>query len=338
MSANDDILDDMIRHAIYTERYKASVVREIIGMLNVSDDGLIDDIAARLARIDGRGYDLTVTEKKRLDALLKAVAVRRSSVYEEISDKFIAELKEFGVYEAEYQETAITKAADVSVKQPSKGAINAIVTQQAFQGRKLSEWMAGLKQADARRIQDAITIGITEGRTTDQIVRKIRGTKTNRFQDGILEISRRDAEAVVLTSVAHTQNRAKMEFYGENTDLIQGVMYVATLDSRTTTLCASRDGKVYEFDKAPVLPAHWRCRSTYVPYLGVSGGTRASQFGGVPQDTTYEQFLKKQSPEFQNKVLGKGRAELFRKGTKLERFIDKSGELYTLKELKSREA
>jgi SPP1 gp7 family putative phage head morphogenesis protein len=184
-----------------------------------------------------------------------------------------------------------------------------------------------------RRVHDAIRIGITEGQTTDQIVRRIRGTRATKYKDGILEIALRDAAAVVNTAIAHTQNRAKMELYKANDDIVQGVQYVSVLDGRTTLLCASRDGKVYDIDKAPPIPAHWNCRSSYVPYLGIEGGKRASQFGQVPAKTTYEAFLRKQSVEFQNDVLGVTRAEKFRAGEKLDKFIDKSGRVYTLKEL-----
>lgn len=336
MSVNDDILEKMLRHAIYTERYKAGVVREIIALLNASDSPLIDEIAARLSRIEGRGYNLTQVEKKRLESLLKVVSSQRSAVQDDIVKALTGELKDFAAYEAEYQAVTFSNEG-VSSKIPSKSALNAVVTQQSFQGRTLSDWMANNKQTDILRIQDAITKGIVEGQTTDQIVRRIRGTRAARYQDGILEISRRDAQSVVLTSIAHTQARAKMEFYEANSDIVQGVQYVAVLDSRTTTLCASRDGKVYPLDKAPPIPAHWRCRSAYVPYLGVEGGNRASQFGQVPAKTTYEEFLRKQSHEFQDSVLGKGKADLFRKGLKLERFVDKSGEAYTLKQLKARE-
>ncbi len=56
--------------------------------------------------------------------------------------------------------------------------------------------------------------------------------------------------------------------------------------------------------------------------------------GRVPAQTTYQQFLQNQSAEFQNDVLGKTRAELFRKGgLTLDKFVDRNGAEFTLSEL-----
>lgn len=339
-TVNERILEAQIRHSIYLERYKAGVLRQIIALLNRTEADLIEQIAARLAKIEGRGYDLGKDSTQRLNDLLKAIKERRESVYQVLERQLSGELIDFASYEADFQiKTAASAGAGVQMTLPSNPQLKAIVTAQPFQGRLLKDWVKDLSQSEIRRVSDAIKIGITEGQTTDQIVRRIRGSSASRYQDGILEISRRNAESVVRTAIAHTQARAKMELYEANSDIIEGVMYVSVLDSRTTLLCASRDGNVYQINKAPPIPAHWGCRSTYVPYFGEleTQGTRASQFGQVPSKMTYEQFLRKQSVDFQNDVLGVERAKQFRAGAKLDRFIDKSGKVYTLKQLAQRE-
>jgi SPP1 gp7 family putative phage head morphogenesis protein len=57
--------------------------------------------------------------------------------------------------------------------------------------------------------------------------------------------------------------------------------------------------------------------------------------GQVPAATTYQEWLKTQPHEFQNEILGEARAEMFRKGLPLGRFVDKSGRSLTLAELKA---
>jgi SPP1 gp7 family putative phage head morphogenesis protein len=60
--------------------------------------------------------------------------------------------------------------------------------------------------------------------------------------------------------------------------------------------------------------------------------------GQVPAKTTYEQFLRRQTPAFQDSVLGKARGKLYREGkVPLERFVDVTGKQYTLAELAVRE-
>jgi SPP1 gp7 family putative phage head morphogenesis protein len=338
MTVNERILEAQVKHSVYLERYKAGVLKKIIGLLNRTETDLIEQIAGRLAGIEERGYDLGPDTTKRLQSLLNDIRTRREKVYDVLAKQLSDELDEFAQYEADFQIMMADNAGiGIDLTMPSNAQLKAIVTAQPFQGRLLKEWAQGLAQADVRRIHDAVRIGITEGQTTDQIVRRIRGTKSARYQDGVIEIARRDAEGVVRTSIAHTQNRARMEVFNANADIVGGVQYAAVLDSHTTILCASRDGKVYELDKAPPIPAHWRCRSIYVPYFGPREGDRASKFGPVPAATTFEQFLRKQSIDFQEDVLGVERAKRFRNGERLEKFVDKSGHVYTLKQLKSRE-
>lgn len=338
-TVNERILEAQIKHSVYLERYKGGVLKKIIGLLNSADDDLVELIAARLTTIESRGFELSAVETKRLEKLLQDIRKKREEVYSVLEKQLSGEMGEFADYEADFQIRLSENAGvQASFVMPTNAQLKAIVTSQPFRGRLLKDWASGLQQEELKRLNDAIRIGITEGQTTDQIVRRIRGTKKARFQDGILEISRRDAEAVTRTAVSHVANRARSEVYNANADIVRKLQYVATLDSRTTIICASRDGKLYDLGKEPALPAHFRCRSVLIAYFEVDEvGDRASMFGQIPANTTFSAFLKKQSKEFQEEVLGVERAKQFRSGTPLEKFVDKSGKVYTLKELKSRE-
>jgi len=65
-------------------------------------------------------------------------------------------------------------------------------------------------------------------------------------------------------------------------------------------------------------------------------GRRVKEMTGrVPAKVTYREWLKRQSKEFQNEVLGRGRAELFRSGKlTVDKFID-NGRVVPLGQLKS---
>ena len=108
------------------------------------------------------------------------------------------------------------------------------------------------------------------------------------------------------------------------------------LDTRTSELCRAYDGLIWDKDYKPIghefpfrkprVNTHFNCRSTIIPVtkswdeLGIegmdeaSGRTRSSMNGYVPQDMTFNDWLKTQSPETIEKMLGKGRAELFMQG------------------------
>jgi len=96
----------------------------------------------------------------------------------------------------------------------------------------------------------------------------------------------------------------------KNSDVVERYEWVSTLDSRTSTICRSRDGQKYEFGKGPLPPAHPNCRSAISPVVSSefdfldAGAKRAARGadGGMQIDanTTYYDFLKQQpawSPE-----------------------------------------
>lgn len=60
--------------------------------------------------------------------------------------------------------------------------------------------------------------------------------------------------------------------------------------------------------------------------------------GRVPAKTSYAEFLKRQGAQFQEDVLGKTRAQLFREGgLPLKKFVNRAGDELTLSELAKRE-
>jgi hypothetical protein len=108
--------------------------------------------------------------------------------------------------------------------------------------------------------------------------------------------------------------------------------------------CAGFDGQKFDVNEGPMPPLHWNCRSTRVPLvkesLRVPGFSmeRASMTGPVDAKVTYGGFLKRQSKEFQNEVLGPKRAALFRSGkVSISNFTDDNGRVLTLKQLAEKE-
>jgi len=139
----------------------------------------------------------------------------------------------------------------------------------------------------------------------------------------------------------------------ENEDVLEGYEWVATLDSKTSLVCSSRDGTVYPFTDDPIRspkpPAHFSCRSTIVPKVkpefdltggrvGVRPAIGADGVEVVRGSTDYQSWLTRQPKAFQVEVLGKDRAELFRKGNlKLTNFVDRAGDTISLSRLRELE-
>lgn len=341
MGVNDDLADALTRHQVYLQRLSGGIVRKIIALLNRSDARIVERLLAQ---------DVSQLSRARQERLLSDIRRIVETAHSDATGALQIELEGLAEYEGEYQLDLFRRVVPVRLETvtPSAEQIIAAVNSRPFQGKLLREVYAELPQAAFRRVRDAIRAGFVEGRTTDQIVRDIRGTRAQGYKDGVIEQSRRAAEAVVRTATNHTANTAREYVYERNSALIKGVRWNATLDGRTTLICASRDGKVYHPGKGPRPPAHFNCRSSTSPVLKswrelgfdadeVPAGTRASMDGQVPSDLTYDDWLRRQPAAFQDEVLGARKAALFREGVKVDRFVDRRGREFTLDELKRRE-
>lgn len=346
---NQELADAWIGHATYVERYGVSVAQKVIGLLNRTDADLVQQISSRLQKITDRGFDTGPATTRRLQDVLNAVRAVNQAAYKSIGGTLTTELSDFAAYEAQWAAASIDKVlpAAVSFSTPPVRAVVAAAMSRPFQGRLLKESLDGLEASRAARIRDAIRIGVVEGQTTDQIVRRIRGTRAASYADGLLETDRRGAYTMARTAVAHVSNAARESTFVDNKDLISKVQWHATLDGKTCLICGSRDGSTYPIGSGPRPPAHYNCRCTAIPVikswreLGIDvdempASTRASMNGQVPANQTYAEWLGKQSQTMQDDILGKDKGALFRTGgLPVEKFVDKVGNELTLDELKA---
>lgn len=203
----------------------------------------------------------------------------------------------------------------------------------------LDSWTIGEKNRLVRGVQS----GFVQGQTTRQIVKQVAGP------GGFADISERNATTVVRTAVAHVSNATRQEIYDDNSDIVNKYQWVSTLDSRTSTICRSRDGQKFNVGKGPLPPAHPNCRSTTIPIIEDDfldfldeGATRASRGadGGeqIDASTTYYDFLKQQPAWFQDEAIGPVRGKIFRNsGISPEEFrtisVDGFGRPLTLNEM-----
>lgn len=358
-AVNEALQDKAIDRAIDLRRYSNGVVRRMVAILNRSDDRLSAQLAEALLRMDRDSFTA-----ERLEALLVSVRQTNAAAYALLFEALRPEMEGLAEVEAEYQAANLRKTlpAPVQVRFPVAGVaweqVYAAAVSRPFQGRLLSGWAANVEASRLTLIRNAVRQGYVEGRTTAEIIKTIRGTKALGYADGLLDRSRREIATVVQTALSHTAQTARQVFTDANADIVKGVKWVATLDSRTSEGCRLRDGLLYEpkthkpiGHKIPWLGGpgrlHFNCRSVDVIVtkswkdLGMdidemAPGTRASMDGQVPADLTYAQWLKRQSAARQDEVLGAARGEMFRKGAPMERFYDDKGRYLSLAQLREK--
>ena len=208
-----------------------------------------------------------------------------------------------------------------------ESSIERLVDSAQLEGATVKAWNNGLNADQKKRLERELKIGVSLGETTPMLAQRIAQA---------LQKNKRDATAIALTGAGAIVSEIRQAFFEANDDVIKCYKYQATLDTRTSALCRAYDGLMWDKDYKPIghnfpfrkprVNTHFNCRSTIIPVtkswdeLGVegmdeaSGRTRSSMNGYVPQDMTFNDWLKTQSPETIEKTLGKGRAELFMQG------------------------
>jgi len=352
MAVNQAILDATIRHAVFLEQLKSGEVAKFGPFLKEIDRS----IRERLTRADLTDYTVA-----RLERLLSEVDSLLLGIFNRYSDKLNLDLIDIANYEAEFEATSLTRAAPVGVSfdaaLPGAAAIrtailtNPLSVRGADGGKLLKSFIDGFTTTERQRVTGAIRQGFFEGQTNFQIIKKIRGTKALQYNDGILATTSRNAGAVVRTAVQHVATQARMETLKENSDVVQAVEWISTLDSKTTAQCRTLDKHRFKLTEGPRPPIHINCRSTVVAVTRFSAlfakdATRASiGDGGAQQvraDLSYYDWLKQQPAAFQDKAIGPVRAKLFREGgLSIERFselqLDRNFSPLTLVQMKALE-
>lgn len=257
-TVNENLLDNAVSHAIDLQHYSNGEVRKMLVILNKADIQLSEQLVIALQRLPRESFTV-----QRLDALLVEVNKLNGGTYQSIKKEFGNDLLELTRTEASYQYDLFQSVipVDVSISKIAPEAVYAAAVARPFQISKdkaidLSSYLEGLSTARAASIKEAIKLGFITGETTDQIVRRIMGTKSKNYADGLMEGSRQHIEGMVRTSVSHISNFTSQRFYEANSGMIKGVMWVSTLDGRTSATCMARDGRVYPIGSGPRPPAH----------------------------------------------------------------------------------
>lgn len=345
----DPLLNHAVRHQVDMAAYGNFVLAKMIRILNLTDADLIAQLNAALADVDADSFKV-----QRLDALLKSARELNAQAYAALYQGMTDELRAYVEYEGQFQYDLYKHIVpvDFSIAAIVPSQVYAAAVAQPMQGRLLKDWAAGLGANRLQRIKDTIAVGYTQGKTTADIVREIRGTKALNYADGLLDTSRREIDAVVQTALSHTAHITRSTFYQDNLDILGDEMWVSTLDGKTTPDCRARDHLLYTpVDHKPVghsVPyragpgrLHWRCRSTSIALLKGQKtlyGQRSAAGGPVDANLSYNDWLKAQTDEAQDEILGKAKGRAYREGGyKAEVFTNDRGRTLTLKQMTERD-
>lgn len=348
--ATETLAEYLRRRAVDLERLAAGETRTVVRALAAIER----EIRLKLAEYDPTAVTITAARRRRLEALLADTNARIAALMRNARDQFGETLGELAEVEAaatvaQMRSTFAATQIPDAVRIVPRNVLEALAGDAMIEGAPITDWWgrqsAGLRQ----RFTDQMRLGVAQGETLGQLIQRVRGTRARGFEDGVMASSRRQAEALVRSSVNSVSNRARESVYAANADVLEAVEHTATLDSRTTLQCAARDGKRWTLDQKPighslpyqVPPIHWNCRSVLLPIIRgideLGPATRASADGPDATGRDFEGWLRDKSEAAQNEILGPERARLWRQNKlTLRQLLDFRGDPLTVAELRAR--
>jgi SPP1 gp7 family putative phage head morphogenesis protein len=229
-------------------------------------------------------------------------------------------------------------------------------------GSTVEKAFRGIAVDQAERFAQVVRSGLLTGETTPSIAKRLIGNlqfgEEARTVKQLIAaggqstaVANNQVMALVRTSINQVANTASQQVYEANQDITKKYRYVATLDTRTSSICRALDGREFSYGQGPMPPQHFNCRSTTVPVIDYEGlgfsppppARRASMDGQVPANQSYGDWLSKQSKETQEEVLGKGKTTYFNRLAKkhgpkdaIAKLVRDDGSELTLKDLQKR--
>ena len=318
----------------YSSSYRAKRLRKIIGSLKTSLDGWAGDASKFMT--------------KDLDALAKVESeFALAQLLQEIpdADGLVRELE----ISPQFAKAVVTKdPTELNLVTTEAGdaltgkGIYKLTAKQGTpmvlpNGDTVEKAFRGIANTSAQKFRLVVQDGMLTGLSTDKIVRQIIGRQGGmKFATGQnisaralslaggekgTRLANHQIMSLVRTSINQVSNTASQETYKANSAITKKYRYVATLDSNTTLLCASKDGKLFDYEEGPMPPLHFNCRSTTVPVIdwdglekdygiiapdkieGVGEAKRASKDGPVPANEKYGDWLYSKRVKEGRKVL-----------------------------------
>jgi phage putative head morphogenesis protein, SPP1 gp7 family len=348
------LIEVLTQHQAYLYRASSQSVNELLTIFN-------DESAVMLAKLRDLLDELNDSEKVALAAGLYTTANLKeirdvisgwhTSLTSSLPEAFAVSATAIAVYEANYT----AKLYGGKIKKPNGEKLFTAAKKVPLVGGALvDDLLSKIAESARQKVEYAIRDGISSGKTNQEIVQRIRGSKRLNYEDGLLTSTKSDIDRTVRTVRSHVANQTYLDTFKQLG--FEYVKLVATLDGRTSKLCASLDGTVWEINDPAkrVPPLHPNCRSILVPVekdgqlvgerpfvmderrvKDIPKDERSQLIGQLDANTTFSEFFKKTDDFFQKEWLGPRRFKLYKEGKfDFDKFFDPEGRLYTLDQLR----
>jgi SPP1 gp7 family putative phage head morphogenesis protein len=296
---NQRLFDLLFRHQVYLEGVKAGLANDFAAMLT--------ELFQKFAKYIGQMRYTTMDEftKLELNEFIRKFNNVQSEAYNSYTESLIQLLQAFLDSDVEVSQAMDEDIEGVKSPDQNNDRLWASVNSQPIpaNGELIKPYIKRFSTAAQFAVIALIRMGYANGWTAAQLTEALAGARETLFRNGLFAKLTAQNRSLVNTVMQQVSSGVQASVFSGTYDRYQ---WVAILDNRTTVICRSRNGTIYEYGKGPLPPAHYNCRSKAVPLLN---GTESHE---IPE--SYWEWLSQQPESFQNDVLGLDTATKLRNG------------------------
>lgn len=225
-------------------------LKKILNLYKKSQNKVVKELSAAI--IDRLAEDGTIRlDRDKLKKLLKDEVGQLADQSNQQLTMILAESYEEMIKES-YKLIGIEVDYKLTRKEFIDAAVKAPIAGKTFSKRiwKNCNDLANTIYADVNKI-------VKTGASPEKVARQVKKQYNS---------SAYQAKRLVNTELAKVVNQATLDVYS-NSGVVQKVMWTATLEKNTCSICGDRDGKEFSLKEVPFLPAHPNCRCCLIPIV-----------------------------------------------------------------------
>lgn len=181
--------------------------------------------------------------------------------YRKLQENSEIEIAELAKYEKKYNNLFLTSL--IAIK----------LNKSRLTNKEIKEEIANNKVIDLSFNKSLNIQSIETTNLLNQIIKNNlgKGLSNKQITNKLLSVintKQSQLNTLIRTTTANIITESNFKDFEDNKDFIKKLKYTAVLDNRTTDVCRENNGKLFSIDQSKgMLPAHWNCRSFWVPVL-----------------------------------------------------------------------
>lgn len=375
-TANEKIFDEYVRHQTYLLRYAGGLRNQVSDLLRDTEGPVELAILKYAAKLENKRL-VDKRSRELMNELGVSIKEAREKAWDEIEETVVSEIKELSVHEAVVAKNIVEAAvpAVLNMALPAVQHLHAIVESRPFEGKVLKEWVKHNKDVDIDRITRQAKMAIATGMTPTEAASLAIGPQGARkavrdMESVLLTVTNGVQNEAKLALYEANNDVIDREYFvatldsrttpdcarndGKSFELGKGPRPPLHFRCRSLRVplvdpenlgnrgfdSSTEKQLLKEYEKESGIKAKSRDELPHGhkgKFDTFANERRKQLIGEVPGKTTYEEWLRKQSPDFQNEIMGNARAAVFREGNlRLDEFVAQDGSWLTLAELKNK--